>query len=174
MWATLIALECDGVVTIGVASAPALGARWWAARGAGAYRSGSGSSGTDGGGEPIEVSKVARVEDAHLAYDSVAAFESVGRDAEFLALCRRCWRTRGFGDFWAHMLVADGSIDIAVEVGGLKIWDLAAVQVIVEVAGGRFSDLAGAPRPDGGDGLSTNGLLHDDVLAALGGLPTGR
>ena len=174
VWATLIALECDGVVTVGVASAPALGARWWAARGAGVYRSGSGSSGTDGGGEPIEVSKVARVEDAHLAYDSVAAFESVGRDAEFLALARRCWRTRGFGDFWAHMLVADGSIDIAVEVGGLKIWDLAAVQVIVEVAGGRFSDLAGAPRPDGGDGLSTNGLLHDDVLAALGGLPTGR
>ena len=89
------------------------------------------------------VSKVARIEDAHLAYDSVDAFESVGFEAEFLALARRCWRVRGFGDFWAHMLVADGSIDIAVEVGGLAVWDLAAVKVVVDEAGGRCTDLRG-------------------------------
>ena len=110
VWATLIALEVDGDLVAGVVSAPALGSRWSAARGQGAQRD----------GEPVTVSKVARIEDAHLAYDSVDAFESVGLEAEFLALARRCWRVRGFGDFWAHMLVADGSIDIAVEVGGLE------------------------------------------------------
>jgi histidinol-phosphatase len=110
---------------------------------------------------------VARLEDAHLAYDSVSAFESVGRDREFLALARRCWRSRGFGDFWAHMLVADGSIDVALEVGGLQVWDLAAIRVVVEEAGGRFSDFAGVARIDGGDVITTNGLLHDEVLAAF-------
>jgi histidinol-phosphatase len=158
VWATLIALEEHGEVVLGVVSAPALGVRWWAARGSGAYR--------DGG--RIGVSKVARIEDAHLAYDSVSAFELVGREAEFLALARRCWRSRGFGDFWAHMLVADGSIDIALEVGGLEVWDLAAVQVVVEEAGGRFTDFTGTARIDGGDVITTNGLLHDDVLAAFG------
>jgi histidinol-phosphatase len=157
VWATLIALERAGEIVLGVASAPALGTRWSAARGAGARRN----------GDPVTVSKVGRVADAQLAYDSVSAFESIGREAEFLALARRCGRTRGFGDFWAHMLVADGSIDIAIEVGGLKLWDLAAVQVIVEEAGGRFTDLGGVARADGGDVISTNGLLHDDVLAAF-------
>jgi histidinol-phosphatase len=157
VWATLIALEIDGELGAGVVSAPALGSRWSAARGHGARRD----------GEPVTVSKVAVIEDAHLAYDSVDAFESVGLEAEFLALAHRCWRTRGFGDFWSHMLVADGSIDIAVEVGGLAVWDLAAVSVVVEEAGGRCTDLRGESRVDGGDVISTNGLLHDDVVAAF-------
>jgi histidinol-phosphatase len=157
VWATLIALEVDRELVAGVVSAPALGARWSGARGLGARRD----------GDPVFVSEVARVEDAHLAYDSVAAFESVGLDAEFLALARRCWRARGFGDFWAHMLVADGSIDIAVEVGGLAVWDIAAVKVVVEAAGGRCTDVRGEPRIDTGDVISTNGLLHDDVVAAF-------
>ncbi len=157
VWATLLALEVDGSLQLGVVSAPALGSRWSAARGAGAQRD----------GEPVTVSRVARIEDAHLAYDSVDAFESVGLDAQFLALARRCWRARGFGDFWGHMLVADGSIDIAVEVGGLAVWDLAALRVVVEEAGGRFTDVAGVARIDGGDVITTNGLLHDDVVAAF-------
>jgi histidinol-phosphatase len=157
VWATLLALEADGELVVGVVSAPALGSRWSAARGAGARRD----------GEPVTVSKVERFEDAHLAYDSVDAFESVGLQAEFLALARRCWRVRGFGDFWSHVLVADGSIDIAVEVGGLAVWDLAAVRVVVEEAGGRCTDLRGAPRIDSGDVISTNGWLHDDVVAAF-------
>ena len=157
VWATLIGLEVDGDLVAGVVSAPALGSRWSAARGHGAQRD----------GEPVTVSKVARIEDAHLAYDSVDAFESVGLEGEFLALARRCWRVRGFGDFWAHMLVADGSIDIAVEVGGLKVWDLAAVWVVVEEAGGRCTDLRGESRIDAGDVISTNGLVHDDVVAAF-------
>ena len=78
---------------------------------------------------------------------------------------------RGFGDFWAHMLVADGSIDIAVEVGGLAEWDLAAIRIVVEEAGGRFTDVAGVARIDGGDVISTNGRLHDDVVAAFAGGP---
>jgi len=157
VWATLIALEVDGDLVAGVVSAPALGARWSGARGIGARRD----------GEAVSVSQVARIEDAHLAYDSVDAFESVGLDTEFLALARRCWRVRGFGDFWAHMLVADGSIDIAVEVGGLAVWDIAAVKVVVEQAGGRCTDLRGDARIDTGDIISTNGLVHDDVVAAF-------
>jgi histidinol-phosphatase len=157
VWATLIALEVDGDLVAGVVSAPALGSRWWAARGMGAQRD----------GEVVSVSQVSRIEDAHLAYDSVDAFESVGLDAEFLALARRCWRVRGFGDFWAHMLVADGSIDIAVEVGGLAVWDIAAVKVVVEEAGGRCTDVRGDACIDTGDVISTNGLVHDDVVAAF-------
>jgi histidinol-phosphatase len=157
VWATLLALEVDGDLVAGVVSAPALGARWSAAHGLGATRD----------GERVSVSRVATIEDAHLAYDSVDAFESVGLDAEFLALARRCWRARGFGDFWAHMLVADGSIDIAVEVGGLAVWDIAAVKVVVEEAGGRCTDVRGDARIDTGDVISTNGLLHDDVVAAF-------
>jgi histidinol-phosphatase len=157
VWATLLALEVDGELVLGVVSAPALGSRWAASRGAGAERDGA----------AVTVSQVSRLADAHLAYDSVDAFESVGLDAQFLALARRCRRTRGFGDFWSHVLVADGSIDIAVEVGGLAVWDLAAVCVIVEEAGGRCTDLRGASRIDTGDVISTNGRLHDDVVAAF-------
>ena len=159
VWASLVALEHEGTPVVGVVSAPALGSRWWAARGEGAFRD----------GEPIRVSQVARVEDAHLAYDEVSAFEAEGTADAFLALARRCWRSRGFGDFWSHVMVADGSIDIAVEVGGLGVWDLAAPMVVVQEAGGTFTDLRGDARADGGDVLSTNGLLHAEVLAALRG-----
>jgi histidinol-phosphatase len=161
VWATLIALERDGVIEIGVVSAPALGSRWWAARREGAFRDGA----------FVTVSKIERVEDAHLACDSAARFEVVGRRDAILALERRCWRTRGFGDFWPYVLVADGSIDIAVEPEGLSVWDLAAPMVIVEAAGGRFTDLEGVARADGGSAVATNGLLHDEVLAALAPSP---
>lgn len=157
VFATLIALERDGGLAVGVASAPALGRRWWAARGEGARLN----------GEPIQVSAVAALEDAHLAYDSVREFDACGLTEQFLALTRRCWRSRGFGDFWAHLLVAEGAIDVAVEPGGLKVWDLAALQVIVEEAGGRLTDLGGVARPDGGSALTTNGALHEAALAAL-------
>ena len=159
VWATLVALEVDGEPVVGVVSAPALGARWWAARGHGAFRDGT----------PVRVSAVERVEDAHLAYDSVPDFEAEGNADAFLALARRCWRSRGFGDFWSHVLVADGSIDVAIEVGGLNVWDLAAPMVIVQEAGGTFTDLRGSVRADGGDVVSTNGRLHAEVLSVLAG-----
>jgi histidinol-phosphatase len=161
VWATCIALQRDGEPVVGVVSAPALGRRWWAGRGEGAF-----AGDAFAGGQRIRVSAVADLADAQLSYDSVPGFEAHGLGERFLGLARRCWRTRGLGDFWSHVLVAEGAIDVAVEPE-VSIWDVAAVQVIVEEAGGRFTDLGGAARPDGGSAVSTNGLLHDDVLAAL-------
>jgi histidinol-phosphatase len=157
VWATLIALERDGRLEVGVVSAPALGARWWASRADGAFRD----------GQPVTVSKIERIEDAHLACEGPERFGPAGLGDAITALARRCWRTRGFGDFWPYVLVADGSIDIAVEPNGLSIWDLAAPMVVVEAAGGRFTDLEGVARADGGSAVATNGLLHDEVLAMM-------
>jgi len=148
VWATLVALEESGVVHLGLVSAPALGQRWWAERGEGAYAH----------GERIGVSSVSRVEDAVLSF----AFEQ-----ELPAIAQRAWHARGFGDFWAHMLVAEGAADGAFDATGVREWDLAAVQVIVEEAGGRFSDFAGESRIDTGTALSSNGLLHAELLSAV-------
>ncbi len=158
VYATLIALERDGGLAVGVVSAPALGRRWWASRGGGAFVN----------GVPARASRVARLEDAQLAHSSVSSWAEHGLLDRFLELERRCWRGRGFGDFWTHMMVAEGAADVAVEPE-VALWDVAAVQVIVEEAGGRFTSLAGAPRADGGSAVSSNGLLHDEVLAVLGG-----
>jgi len=152
VFATLIALENE----VGVVSAPALGRRWWASRGDGAFCNGA----------PIHVSAVRDLGAAQIGYDDVAGFEAHGLCDKFLALLRRCGRARGFGDFWTHMLVAEGAIEIAVEPQ-IAHWDVAAVQVIVDEAGGRFTNLAGEARADGGSAVSTNGLLHDAVLEAL-------
>ena len=156
IWATLIALEHEGEIVVGVASAPALGRRWWAARGHGAYAD----------GQPIRVSAVADLAEAHLAHAGVGTWFEYGRGEPFVELTKRVWRSRGLGDFWMHCLVAEGAFDAACEPI-VSLWDLAALQVIVEEAGGRFTDLAGHARADGGSALSTNGLLHDEVLAAL-------
>jgi len=148
VWATLVALEADGQVRAGVVSAPALRSRWWAERGAGAYAN----------GERAHVSAVDRVEDAVLSFSIESAVPPIAR---------RAWHARGLGDFWAHMLVAEGAVDGAVDAVGISEWDLAAVQVIVEEAGGRFSDAAGVSRIDSGTALTSNGLLHDELLAAI-------
>ena len=156
VWATLIALEREGRVEVGVVSAPALARRWWAARGEGAFVN----------GRRIRVSKIADLSAAVLSYASLTSWEQHGLGEQFLSLARSCWRTRGFGDFWSHMLVAEGAADLAVEPE-VELWDLAAPQVIVEEAGGRFTDLGGTPTPAGGSVVSTNGLLHDRVLTTL-------
>ncbi len=156
-WGTLIALERDGEIVVGVVSAPALRRRWWASRGGGAFAD----------GEPIRVSRVSAIEDSLLCYTSLPAFEKHGLGEEFRALAARCWEARGFSDYWAHVLVAEGSADLAVEPV-MNLWDNAPLQVIVEEAGGRFTDLEGRPRADGGSAVTTNGLLHDEVLAAFG------
>ena len=152
VWATLIAVEREGAVDVGVVSAPALGRRWWAARGQGAFVT---------GGERISVSKVSRLEDAQLS----CGWDEVMFEPGYEALSRRCWRTRGFGDFWSVVLVAEGACDIAIEPG--YVWDLAPLGVIVEEAGGTLTDMAGTPRIDGGHCVATNGLLHADVLSVL-------
>jgi len=156
VWGTCIALHREGDAMVGVVSAPALGRRWWAARGEGAFADGT----------LIRVSQVKDLAHAQLSYDSVPGFEAHGLGEGFLALARRCWRTRGLGDFWSHVLVAEGAVDVAVEPE-VSLWDVAAVQIIVEEAGGRFTDLNGTARPDGGSAVSTNGVLHEEVLAAL-------
>jgi histidinol-phosphatase len=156
VWGTLIALEREGRVEVGVVSAPALHRRWWAARGEGAFAD----------GRRIRVSRVAELSDAVLSYASLGSWERHGLGDQFMDLASACWRTRAFGDFWSHMLVAEGTADLAVEPE-VELWDLAAPQVIVEEAGGRFTDLGGTPTAAGGSVVSTNGLLHDRVLATL-------
>ena len=166
VWATLIALERDGKMVVGVVAAPALGRRWWAAKGEGAW---AGTSADDG--EPISVSTVSDVDDAFISYDGLERFDPDAVDADadgrLVRLAHRCWRSRGLGDFWSHVLVAEGGVDIAAEPV-VSVWDVAPIQIIVEEAGGTFTDLTGEARADGGSALSTNGILHDEVLAALG------
>lgn len=156
VWATLIALEDADGIAVGVVSAPALGARWWAARGGGAWADGT----------RMRVSTIDRVEDAHLSINSVVTHEQHGLGPQILNLSRRCARTRGFGDFWSFMLLAAGAVDVVVEPLA-AVWDLAPLQVIVEEAGGRFTDLDGNRSISAGRAVATNGPLHDAVLAAL-------
>ncbi len=156
LWATLIALEREGAVTVGVASAPALGGRWWAERGGGAFAN----------GDPIHVSTVGTMEEASFSHASVRSLYARGHEAAVRSLGDRAWMERGYGDFWQHVLVAEGRLDFALDPV-VSLWDLAAVQLIVEEAGGRFTDFDGVSRPDGGSGISSNGLQHDEVLAAL-------
>ena len=163
VWATLLALQEGDRATVGVVSAPALGRRWWAARGAGAF----GADGLSEDPRRLRVSAVRALEDAQLLVSGFDGWEERGRLEQLLSLSRRCWRTRGFGDFWTYMLVAEGVAEVGCEAV-VSLWDLAAPQVIVEEAGGTFTDLGGAPRADGGDALATNGLLHKEALALVG------
>jgi histidinol-phosphatase len=161
VWATLIALQEGGSVTVGVVSAPALGRRWWAARGRGAFAGAPGSQGV-----PITVSKVRDLADAHVSGSDLGAWGERGGPDGFLSLAAQCYWDRNFGDFWSHVLVAEGACDVGLDPV-VSLWDMAALQVIVEEAGGRFTDLGGVARPDGGSGVSTNGILHDRVLSIL-------
>ncbi len=156
VWASLIGLEADGEIVVGVVSAPAIGHRWWAAGGLGAFRN----------SEPIRVSAITELADAQLSYSSLVTAEEFGIGPQMYDLEHRCLRTRGYGDFWSFMLVAEGAVDIAVEPIA-AVWDLAPLQVIVEEAGGRFTDLTGESTVYGGNALATNGILHDEVLALL-------
>jgi histidinol-phosphatase len=160
VWATLIALRVGGTVVVGVVSAPALGRRWWAARDDGAWTTGP------AGARRLGVSRVGNIEDAFVSYSSLGGWDTQGRLAGLLTLSDQVWRTRAFGDFWSHMLVAEGAVDVSCEPE-VSVWDLAALQPIVEEAGGRFSDLSGLARPDGGSVVCSNGLLHDEVLRML-------
>lgn len=163
VWATLIALVDDRAPVVGVVSAPALGRRWWAAAGLGAFTGRSLSS-----ARRLAVSAVTDLTDASLSYSDLAEWEDAGRLDPFLDLTRRTWRTRAYGDFWSYMLVAEGAVDIACEPE-LELHDMAALVPIVTEAGGRFSGLDGTDGPWGPGGVATNGALHDEVVAALGG-----
>jgi histidinol-phosphatase len=162
VWATLIALMDGDEVGAGLVSAPALGRRWWAASGSGAYTGKSLSSATR-----MQVSRVDQLADASLSYSSLSGWRDLGREEAFLGLTRDVWRTRAFGDFWSYMLVAEGAVDLAAEPQ-VALHDLAAPAVVVTEAGGRFTSLDGAYGPAGGTAVATNGLLHDEVLQRLG------
>jgi histidinol-phosphatase len=163
VWATLLALEEAGEVTTGVVSAPALHRRWWARRGDGAFV----ADGLAGSPRRIRVSGVRSLEDAHFIFAGLEDWTTQGRLDGLLALGARCWRTRGLGDLWSYMLVAEGGAEIGIDPT-VSLWDLAAPQIVVEEAGGRFTDFSGVARADGGSGVATNGLLHDEVLSILG------
>ena len=161
VWATLIALVDDGVPVVGVVSAPALGKRWWAATGTGAYMGRSLASATR-----LRVSDVSNLGDASLSYSSLTGWKQRGNLDEFLGLTESVWRTRAYGDFWSYCMVAEGAVDIACEPE-LNLYDMAALVPIVTEAGGRFTSLEGEDGPFGGNALATNGMLHNEVLQRL-------
>jgi histidinol-phosphatase len=164
IWATLIALMDGGRPVLGVVSAPALARRWWAADGQGSFTRFAG-----GPTRQCQVSAVSRVADASLSLSDLAEWEDAGLGEHMHALSRACWRTRGYGDFYSYLLVAEGAVDIAAEPE-LNLWDLAALAPIVTEAGGAFSSVTGEPiGPHTASALATNGLLHHTVLAALSG-----
>jgi histidinol-phosphatase len=163
LFGTLLALEVDGELQVGVMSAPAMRERWYASRGGGAWAVGSAGS---EGPRPIRVSRVSALGDAQLLYGSAAELEASGRAPGFRRLLARVWRERGFGDFWGYALIAEGAGEGMVEVG-VNTWDLAAPAVVIEEAGGRLTSFEGERSIDGGTVLASNGLLHDELLSRL-------
>ena len=157
LFATLLALEAHGELAVGVVSAPAFGRRWWAARGLGAFAD----------GRRIQVSQVSRLPDAHISIASLDSWLSRGLFSKLEAIGQSVWSSTGYGDFWCHMLVAEGAADAALEPSG-AVWDFAPLKVIVEEAGGSFTDFAGASTASGGTALSSNGSpIHAELLSML-------
>ncbi|MEX2324878.1 MAG: inositol monophosphatase family protein [Nitriliruptoraceae bacterium] len=156
IFATLIALQVEGVEVAAAVSAPALSSRWDAAKGWPSRQS----------GREIQVSSVASLDAAEVSFGGWRYFADNGLADNLNQLAGATARQRGYGDFWQHCLVASGSTDIAVEAD-VNIWDLAAVKAVVEGAGGTFTSLDGEATAAGGSAISTNGLLHEDVLAVM-------
>ena len=191
VWATLIALMEGDEVVVGVVSAPALFRRWFSQKDGGAYLQVGGGSSQLGGGSAqlgggsaqlgggsaqmqsvrkLNVSGISKLADASLSISTFATPNVLGRNDGWgdkqkglLALADQLWRVRGYGDFWSHLLVAEGAIDIAAEPS-LALWDMAPLSLIVKEAGGRFSDFMGVDGPNGANAVTTNGLLHEEVL----------
>ncbi|MGC9221396.1 MAG: inositol monophosphatase family protein [Solirubrobacteraceae bacterium] len=156
-WTTLVALMQDGEVKVGVVSMPALTRRWWATRGGGAFAD----------GRRIHVSKISELANAQLTWSGVEEWDAIGRFDALVGLARSCWRSRGVGDAWQYMLVAEGAAEIATDPEA-TLWDLAAPSIVVQEAGGTFTGLNGVAGAAAGSGLATNGLLHQAALDYLG------
>jgi histidinol-phosphatase len=167
VFATLLAVEREGQLQAAMLSAPALHERWWARRGGGAWARSRGEQ-----SRRIHVSSIRDVGDGQVLYGSTREIVMSGRMPGFSALLDRAWRERGFGDFWGYALLAEGAAEAMVEVG-LKPWDAAAPAVLIEEAGGRFSDIDGKRAIDSGTFVATNGILHDEVLRLLRSSPDG-
>jgi histidinol-phosphatase len=166
MWTTLIALVIDGVPRVGVASQPALGRRWWAATGLGAWTNVPGD-------EPrrLRVSSVSAIADASISFQSITQWDDAGRTDALLRLTRSTWRDRGYGDTWPYMLLAEGRLEFVAEFG-VREYDIAALAPIIHEAGGRFTDIDGTDSLSSLSSLATNGILHEDFRALVAGTPT--
>ncbi|MCH2658003.1 MAG: histidinol-phosphatase [Dehalococcoidia bacterium] len=162
VWATLIAIEREGIITDGVISAPALGTRWWASKGAGAYRSDLTSHGHDI--TRISVSNIKDITNAQVLYGSYSLILNKWPNVDILL--RSAWRTRGFGDFWGHCLVAEGAAEAMLE-GEISPWDIAAVSIILEESGGLLTDDMGNAVITAGHCISTNGFIHQAILDSI-------
>lgn len=160
LWGTLIALAVDGVPQVGVVSMPALGRRWWAARGLGAWTA------TDAGEKRLAASDVSTLDDAAVSFQSITQWVEAGKQEELLALAARTWRDRAYGDVYSYMLLAEGRIEMVAEFG-VKEYDIAAVVPIVEEAGGQMTSFDGDETIAARSTLASNGVLHDDFLRLL-------
>ena len=165
LFGTLLALEIDGQLQLGVVSAPALRERWYARRGGGAWA--VGAAGNEGP-RALHVSRIGALENAQVLYGSGHDIETSGLAPGFHELLGAVWRERGFSDFWGYALLAEGAAEAMVEVD-LSSWDMAAPLVIVEEAGGRVTDFQGRREIDSGTLLASNGILHEELLVRLGG-----
>jgi histidinol-phosphatase len=163
-WATLIALVENEEVVASVVSSPALYRRWYASVGGGAFVSEGGSVKASPAPRKLTVSKVSQLADASITYSDFQGWGA--RRTNFEKLLDGAWRTRGLGDFWSHMLVAEGAVDVAIEPS-LALWDMAALDLIVREAGGKFTSLDGVDGPFGPNAISSNGALHGAIVAAL-------
>ena len=162
VFATLLAFERDGALEVGVVSAPAMRRRWHGVRGGGAQVR------LDGEERDLHVSRISDLADAQIVFATLRGLDNAGLGDGLRRITQRAWRDRGFGDFWGHMLVAQGAAETMIEYG-VKSWDMAAPYVIVTEAGGRMTDLDGTPSWTAPNVLSSNGLLHDELLALLTG-----
>lgn len=155
-FATLIGLEEDGEITTGVVYAPAADDLLYAQRGMGAF---------DVGGR-LRVSTVRSLREAMVVFGGLDLFRRAGRWAAFERLVQASGRQRGFGDYFGHTFVARGQAEAMIELD-LKPWDLAAIKVVIEEAGGRFTDFSGVPSIYGGTAVASNGFVHDEILDLL-------
>ena len=165
LFGTLLGIERDGEMQVGVISAPALRERWFAWRGGGAWASGSAGM-ASGELRRLRTSRLDRLDAAQILYSSPTDIEPYAPG--FRPLVARAWRDRGFGDFWGYALVAEGAAEAMIEVG-MNAWDLAAPLTIIEEAGGRVTDFAGVRSIHEATMLATNGFLHETILRALPG-----
>jgi histidinol-phosphatase len=168
VWASLVALtHVDHGPVVGVVSAPAMGRRWFAAKGLGAMSTGMETRDT-GIDRPCRVSSVASIDEAQVCITYSKGWDEVGLTHELVKLQQRAYRACGFCDFWQHMLVAEGAIDIAVDAVGVMPYDLAAVMIVVEEAGGTFTDRHGVRTFESDTAISSNGLLHVETSVLAG------
>jgi histidinol-phosphatase len=160
VWATLIALAVDGKPQVGVVSAPAMGRRWWASPEDGAF-----TQDVDGSVRSINVSVVREIANASFSFSDSVGWEALGPNA-LTRVTSSVWRSRGYGDFWSHLLVAEGAVDIAIEPE-LQSYDMAAFIAIVLASGGTVTGANGHDPMLAGNAVTTNGLLHEEVLALI-------